>query len=67
MPLPAEGETLSEAFDDLVDEIIDYNEEWVERLRFSPNHEGNVPLVYLAQTMPGDDDLHAWLMAQAGA
>lgn len=67
LPLAAEGETLSEAFDDLVDEIRDYNEQWVERLRFAPNHEGNLPLVYLAQTMPEDDDLHAWLMAQAGA
>ncbi|WP_078293119.1 hypothetical protein [Mycobacterium sp. D16R24] len=65
LPLAAEGESLSDVFDDLVDEIRDYAEDWVSRLRFAPNHEGNVPIVYLAQTM-SDDELHGWLMTQAG-
>jgi hypothetical protein len=65
LPLAAEGETLSDAFDDLVDEIREYCEDWVSRLRFAPNHEGNIPIVYLAQTM-SDDELHGWLMMRAG-
>jgi hypothetical protein len=65
LPLAAEGESLSDAFDDLVDEIRDYCDDWVDRLRFAANHEGNIPLVYLAQTM-SDDELHAWLVKQAG-
>jgi hypothetical protein len=64
-PLAAEGESLSDAFDDLIDEIRDYCEDWVSRLRFAPNHVGNIPLVYLAQMM-SDDELHSWLMTLAG-
>lgn len=65
LPLAAEGQSLSDALDDLVDEIRDYCDDWVDRLRYALNHEGNIPLVYLAQTM-SDDELHAWLMTQAG-
>jgi hypothetical protein len=65
LPLAAEGESLSDALDDLVDEVRDYCDDWVSRLRFAPNHEGNIPIVYLAQTMT-DDELHDWLTMQAG-
>lgn len=65
LPLAAEGESLSDAVDDLVDDVRDYCEDWVDRLRYAPNHQGNVPLVYLAQTMT-DDELHEWLMTQVG-
>jgi hypothetical protein len=64
LPLAAEGESLSDAVDELVDDIRDYCDDWVTRLRFAPNHAGNVPLVYLAQSM-SDDELHEWLMQQA--
>lgn len=64
LPLAAEAESLSDVFNELVDEIRDYADDWVNRLRFAPNHEGNVPIVYLAQTM-SDDELHGWLMTQA--
>jgi hypothetical protein len=65
LPLAAEGETLSDAVDELVDDIRDYEDDWVARLRFATNHDGNFPLVYLAQSM-SDDELHAWLMNWAG-
>lgn len=65
LPLAAEGESLSDALDDLVGEIRDYCDDWIYRLRFAPNHEGNIPIVYLAQTM-SDEELRLWLMIQAG-
>jgi hypothetical protein len=65
LPVAAEGKSLSEAVDELVDEIRDYEIDWIARLRFAPNHEGNLPVVYLAQSM-SDDELHAWLMNRAG-
>lgn len=65
LPLAAEGETLSDAVDELVDDIRIYEEDWIARLRFAPNHEGNVALVYLTQSM-SNDDLHDWLMNRAG-
>jgi hypothetical protein len=66
LPLAAEGEILTDAVDDLIDGIREYCDRWVTRLRFAPNHEGNVPLVYLAQSL-SDDELHSWLMNRAGA
>jgi len=65
LPLAAEAETLSDAVDELVDDIRHYSDDWVARLRFAANHEGNVPLVYLAQSM-SDDELHDWLVTRAG-
>ena len=65
LPLAAEGEQLSDAIEELVEEIRVYHDDWVSRLRHAPNHEGNVPLVWLAQSMP-DDDLRDWLMTRIG-
>lgn len=65
LPLAAEGESISDAFAELVDDIRDYCDDWVDRLRFAPNHAGNLPVVFLAQTM-SDDELHEWLKKQAG-
>jgi Antitoxin of toxin-antitoxin, RelE / RelB, TA system len=65
LPLAAEAETLSDAVDELVDDIRDYKSDWIDRLRFASNHAGNLPLVFLAQSM-SDDELHAWLMKRAG-
>lgn len=65
LPLAAEAEELSEAIDQLIEEIRVYHDDWVSRLRHAPNHEGNVPLVWLAQSMT-DDDLHHWLTSRLG-
>jgi len=62
LPLAAEGERLSDAVDELVEDIRVYCNDWVARLRFAPNHAGNIPLVYLAQSM-SDDELRAVLTA----
>ena len=65
LPLAAEAEELSEAIDELIEEIRVYHDDWVSRLRHAPNHEGNVPLVWLAQSM-NDEDLRQWLMTRVG-
>lgn len=64
-PLATEGESWSAAVGELVDDIRVYCDDWVSRLRHAPNHEGNVPLVYMAQAMT-DAELHEWLMKRVG-
>jgi Antitoxin of toxin-antitoxin, RelE / RelB, TA system len=66
LPLAAEAEDLPEAVRELVEDIRDYEHDWITRLRFAPNHEGNFPLVYLAQSMT-DDELYFWLRTQMEA
>ena len=63
LPLATEAEQLGDAVAELVGDIRDYCDDWVERLRFVSNHAGNVPLVYLAQSMD-DDDLQNWIVTQ---
>jgi Antitoxin of toxin-antitoxin, RelE / RelB, TA system len=65
LPLAAEGEQLSDAVDELVEDIRFYHDDWVSSLRHAPNHEGNVPLIWLTQSMQ-DEELRDWLMLRVG-
>jgi hypothetical protein len=58
----ADGATIDEAVEEMVDALRDYAEAWTERLRLAPNHEGNWGLVQIV-TLASDDQLRNWLLA----
>ncbi len=62
VPVAADGATLEEAVEEMVDALRDYAEAWTERLRLAPNHEDNWGLVQIV-TLASDDQLRNWLLA----
>jgi len=44
-PLAGEGNTATQATDDLIESLREYTTDWVERLRHAPNHDSNWGLV----------------------
>lgn len=61
-PVAADGATIEEAVEEMVDALRDYAEAWTERLRLAPNHEDNWGLVQVV-TLASDDQLRNWLLA----
>lgn len=59
-PFAAEGVTLDQAVDDLIDNLREYAGEWSEHFRVAPNHANNWALVQLV-TLSTDDQLRDWL------
>lgn len=61
-PVAADGATVEEAVEEMVDALRDYAEAWTKRLRLAPNHEDNWGLVQIV-TLASDDQLRNWLLA----
>ncbi|MCE7080840.1 prevent-host-death protein [Streptomyces sp. ST2-7A] len=61
LPLAADGATFDGAIEEMVEVLREYAEDWQERLRTAPNHEGNWGLVQLIG-LSDDDSLRAWLV-----
>lgn len=62
VPVAADGATIEDAVEEMVDALRDYAEAWTERLRLAPNHEDNWGLVQIV-TLASDDQLRNWLLA----
>lgn len=63
LPIAADGVTLDEALDEMVDALRDYAEAWEERLRFAPNHEDNWGLVQIVE-YADDVRLKDWVVGK---
>ena len=62
VPVAADGATLDEAVDEMIDALHDYAEAWISRLRLAPNHAENWALVQII-TLASEDQLRAWLLS----
>lgn len=54
VPVHGVGDSYDEAENELLDALVSYAEEWVEELRFAPNHRANAPLVERVLMYAGD-------------
>ena len=63
LPIAADGATLDEALDEMVDALRDYAQAWEERLRFAPNHQDNWGLVQIVG-YSDDDGLKHWIVGK---
>jgi predicted RNase H-like HicB family nuclease len=63
LPVSADGATFEEAIDEMIDALRDYAEDWIDRLRLAPNHDGNWGLVQLI-ALSDDDQLRDWLVSR---
>ncbi|MDN5797676.1 MAG: hypothetical protein L0H79_18285 [Intrasporangium sp.] len=61
VPVAADGATIEEAVDEMIDALREYAEAWTERLRLAPNHEDNWGLVQIV-TLASDEQLRSWLL-----
>ena len=61
VPVAADGATLEEAVEEMIDALRDYAEAWTERLRLAPNHADNWGLVQIV-TLASDGQLRDWLL-----
>lgn len=62
LPVAADGPTLDEAVDEMIDALRDYAEEWADHLRLAPNHVENWGLVQIV-ALASEDQLRDWLTA----
>jgi len=62
VPVAADGATIEEAVDEMIDALRDYAEAWTARLRLAPNHENNWGLVQIV-TLASDEQLRSWVLA----
>lgn len=60
LPIAADGVTLEEALDEMVDALRDYADDWTDRLRLAPNHTDNWGLVQIIE-LSSDKALKDWL------
>lgn len=60
LPVAAEGDSLDALFDDAVQVLREYAEDWVDRLHSAPNHVDNWGLVQLVG-LSDDEQLRSWL------
>lgn len=65
-PFVSEGLTVDDAIDDLITSLREYAEDWADRLRTAPNHEGNWPFVNLI-TLSTDAELRSWISGDGGS
>jgi hypothetical protein len=61
LPVAADGATLDDAVEEMIDALRDYAEAWVERLRLAPNHADNWGLVQIV-ALASDEQLRDWLL-----
>ncbi len=61
LPVAADGATLDEAIEEMIEALRDYAEAWTERLRLAPNHADNWGWVQIV-ALASDDQLRDWLM-----
>ncbi|MGW7292634.1 prevent-host-death protein [Streptomyces xiamenensis] len=64
LPLAADGASFDDAMEEMVQVLREYAEDWQDRLRTAPNHEGNWGLVQLI-ALSDDAQLRAWLVGAA--
>lgn len=62
VPVAADGPTLDDAVEEMIEALRDYAEAWSERLRLAPNHSDNWGLVQIV-SLASDDTLRRWLLA----
>ena len=58
-PIAADGADLDEAVEQFVTALREYTDDWIERLKFAPNHARHWPLVHFVSLSP-DADLTDW-------
>lgn len=63
LPVAADGRTVEEALDEVVEALRDYAEAWSERLRLAPNHQDNWAVVQIVEHA-SDESLKAWLRGE---
>ena len=61
-PIAADGTDLDEAAEEFVAALREYAEDWIERLRFAPNHAQHWPLVHLVP-LSSDAEMIGWIRA----
>jgi predicted RNase H-like HicB family nuclease len=59
-PIAADGATLDEALEEMVDALREYAADWTDRLSTAPNHRANWGLVQLVE-LSSDRELVTWL------
>jgi hypothetical protein len=59
-PFAAEGQTLDDSLDDLIENLRDYASEWPQQFASAPNHAGNWALVQLVN-LSTNEALREWL------
>jgi predicted RNase H-like HicB family nuclease len=62
LPVAADGTTLDEATEAMIEALRDYVEEWADHLRLAPNHAENWGLVQIV-ALSSDEQLRNWLLA----
>jgi len=60
VPVSADGATLNDAIDEMIDSLREYAEDWQDHLVGVPNHENNWGLVQLV-SLSTDAQLREWL------
>ena len=63
-PVAADGADLEEATEEFVAALREYAADWIERLRFAPNHARHWPLVHFV-SLSSDADLTGWVQGSA--
>ncbi|MCY4518280.1 MAG: hypothetical protein OXB99_13695 [Acidimicrobiaceae bacterium] len=61
-PIAADGADLDEAAEEFVAALREYAEDWIERLRFAPNHVQHWPLVHFV-SLSSDAEMIGWVRA----
>ena len=61
LPIAADGATLDEALDEMVQALREYAEDWSARLRHAPNHADNWALVQIV-ALGTDAQVKDWLV-----
>jgi hypothetical protein len=62
IPVAADGSTLGDAVEEMVDALREYAADWVDHLSTAPNHANNWWLVQFVE-FSSDDELAEWLTA----
>ena len=59
-PISADGDTVTEAIEDMVQALREYAADWVDDLHTAPNHARHWGLVQLV-ALSTDDELRSWI------
>lgn len=63
-PIAADGADLDEAAEEFATALREYADDWIERLKFAPNHAQHWPLVHFV-SLSSDADLTGWVRSGA--
>lgn len=63
LPIAADGATVNEAVNDMVEALREYADDWTDRLLHAPNHSRNWSLVQLI-ALSDDQQLKDWLVGE---